>query len=236
MPMSEPEEVQPVPMKPEDEQPAPKEPEGKQPATEELKIAPPAPKAEDTLLSRQWIEGKSKEELIHLIFEIALELKVRVEEATKRVAPTTAPLSFRSVPAAEVEEFVRLPTVSTKKPEEVAATTWRVMLISSNPGHKPIGLEVYDDIFVGRMTAGATRDLDLTRYDAEELGVSRRHALLHPTKDNLFLIDLGSTNGTFCNAARLKSGVPQELKDHDTISFGRLHFQVKIAGQPGKPA
>jgi hypothetical protein len=226
MPMSEPEEGQPVPMKPENEQPAPEEP----------KIALPAPKAEDTLLSRQWIEGKSKEELINLIFEIALELKARVEEATKQVTPATTPLSFRSVPDTDVEEFIRLPAASTKKPAEIAGTTWRVMLISSNPSHKPIGLEVYDDVFVGRMASGATRDLDLTKHDAEELGVSRRHALLHPTKDNLFLIDLGSTNGTFCNAARLKSGVPQELKNHDTISFGRLHFQVKIVGQPGKPA
>jgi hypothetical protein len=233
----EPEGEPPAPKEPEGEPPAPKEPEGERPALKEPEGEPPALWAEkDATFRRQWIEGKSKEELIRLIFEIALELKARVDEATKRVATSTAPLSFRPVPAAEVAEFIRLPAVSTKKPEEIAETTWRIMLISSNPGHKPIGLEVYDDVFVGRMTEGASRDLDLTRYGAEEQGVSRRHALLHPTKESLFLIDLGSTNGTFCNAARLKSGVLQELKNHDTISFGRLHFQVKIVGQPGKPA
>jgi pSer/pThr/pTyr-binding forkhead associated (FHA) protein len=79
---------------------------------------------------------------------------------------------------------------------------------------------------------GMKPDIDLTKYDGEELGVSRQHATLRPTKDELVLLDLGSRNGTFCNATQVKLGAPQKVKDGDTISFGGLHFKVQIVSQP----
>jgi pSer/pThr/pTyr-binding forkhead associated (FHA) protein len=49
-------------------------------------------------------------------------------------------------------------------------------------------------------------------------------------------MDLSSTNGTFCNDVRVKVGQSQELSDADTLSFGGLHFRLKIVRRPGKSA
>ena len=49
--------------------------------------------------------------------------------------------------------------------------------------------------------------------------VSRSHALLQQTKPGeLYLIDLGSRNGSFVNGVRVS--VPLLLKDGDTIGIG----------------
>jgi hypothetical protein len=165
--------------------------------------------------------------------EIALEIKTRTVPETEKIASADVPLSFRDVKDVEVREYKRLPAVSKKEPDKVAKTTWRMVWISSKPDHELLCLEVYDDVVIGRpVPEGLNPDLDLTEYDGEKLGVSRQHATLRPTKDELLLLDLGSRNGTFCNAARVKLGAPQKMEDGDTVSFGGLHFKVQIVSQP----
>src|SRR5882672_4634625 len=48
-------------------------------------------------------------------------------------------------------------------------------------------------------------------------GVSREHAAVQREVGKIVLVDLGSTNGTFCNGARVPR---QELTDGDKISIG----------------
>jgi diguanylate cyclase (GGDEF)-like protein len=48
-------------------------------------------------------------------------------------------------------------------------------------------------------------------------GVSREHAAVERENGKMVLVDLGSTNGTFCNGARVKR---QDLTDGDKISIG----------------
>lgn len=54
--------------------------------------------------------------------------------------------------------------------------------------------------------------------------LSRRHAQIERREDGYYVIDLGSTNGTFVNGERLSH--EHRLRDGDTISMGdcRLHF------------
>jgi len=61
------------------------------------------------------------------------------------------------------------------------------------------------------------RDLanDITISDPE---VSRRHARFYMRDDNIYLEDLGSTNGTFLNGERVTT--PQQLRSGDVITFG----------------
>jgi len=61
------------------------------------------------------------------------------------------------------------------------------------------------------------RDLanDISISDPE---VSRRHARFLMRDDNVFVEDLGSTNGTFLNGERIAS--PQQLRKGDVITFG----------------
>lgn len=68
--------------------------------------------------------------------------------------------------------------------------------------------------------------VDLDRYGALDLGVSRRHATLRWELDQLMLIDLGSINYTFLNGRRLRANRPYELRDGDNISLGKLSMSI----------
>lgn len=200
----------------------------------EKTITQPAP-SDDFTVDRQWLAGKSQEELMELIFQLFLEVKSRMDRQTSQLTATDAPTLPADATPAEVKIFTRMPARSTKTPKEVADTTWRLILSGLRTDHKdkPIGIEVFGDVILGRSMAVESRvDVDLTNYDAINLGVSRRHALLRPEQDRLVLIDLGSTNGTLCNAIKLRPGRPHELADGDTISLAGLHFKLQIVKKP----
>jgi hypothetical protein len=231
---------QPEPAKPEDKNLAPKKSEDKTTALKKseggpIDRAPTEPGLEH--LGRKWLVDKSKDELIDII----IELKDKLARTTRQISNDIAAQAFDTAAFGtkidtDVQEYLRLPTTpARRKREDEVATTWRLKLISSNPKHMPLGLEIHDDVFVGRSMEGIIPDLDLSEYDAEDLGVSRQHALLRPSKTSMFLIDLGSTNGTFCNGRKLSPGAAQKLKDKDTLSFGALHFSVRLVSQPKKP-
>ncbi|HEX8077431.1 MAG TPA: adenylate/guanylate cyclase domain-containing protein [Chthoniobacterales bacterium] len=57
--------------------------------------------------------------------------------------------------------------------------------------------------------------------------VSRRHALIHSQNENeLWLVDLGSRNGTFRNSRPIKQ--PTQLRDGDTITIGAVQFTLRM--------
>jgi hypothetical protein len=58
----------------------------------------------------------------------------------------------------------------------------------------------------------------------DDLKASRFHAELHVKDNNIEVIDLGSTNGTFVNGSRLIPNQPQLLNDNDVISIGMIKF------------
>lgn len=129
-------------------------------------------------------------------------------------------------------EFKRLPAHATKSVEETASTTWRIVLICLNAEKIPIPLEIYDDLTIGRTHGDIRVDLDLTPYRGIEMGVSRLHARLRPTKDNLLIFDAQSTNGTFCNFKNATATEPLPVANNDIITFGVLNFQLKIVRHP----
>jgi hypothetical protein len=129
-------------------------------------------------------------------------------------------------------EFTRLPGLSEKSPEEAAHTTWRIVLICLNAEKIPLPLEIYDDITIGRSHGEIQVDLDLTPFRGLEMGVSRLHARLRPTKDNLLIFDQQSTNGTFCNFKIATATQPLPIANNDIVTFGVLNFQLKIVRHP----
>jgi pSer/pThr/pTyr-binding forkhead associated (FHA) protein len=70
---------------------------------------------------------------------------------------------------------------------------------------------------IGRGTAA---DLVLN-----EATISRAHALLAFRGDQLFVQDLGSTNGTLVNGV---NGPQVDLKDSDEIKMGRLVLRIRL--------
>lgn len=57
--------------------------------------------------------------------------------------------------------------------------------------------------------------------------VSRAHAEIHLSGDPLTVTDLGSTNGTFVNGARIQANQAHLLKPGDEIRFGDRTFRIE---------
>lgn len=71
-------------------------------------------------------------------------------------------------------------------------------------------------------------DIDLTPFQAFERGVSRLHATIKIDQAEIFLIDLGSANGTLLNGRKLPPQQPQPLADGDKISLGKFKLRIII--------
>lgn len=80
-------------------------------------------------------------------------------------------------------------------------------------------------LYIGRLSQGNDHrvDVDLSRYGGIRYGVSRQHAMLKlDYKRQLFLTDLGSTNGTLLAGRRLKPNMHAMIHHGDKIVFGTL--------------
>lgn len=79
--------------------------------------------------------------------------------------------------------------------------------------------------FTGKqITVGRLPENDIV---IDNLGVSRKHAVIHSWKSGYHLKDLGSKNSTFLNGRQIDSA---ELKDGDVITIGKYQilFQIPV--------
>jgi hypothetical protein len=84
---------------------------------------------------------------------------------------------------------------------------------------------------IGRRDAhtGFLPDVDLSKWNGAECGVSRRHATLHVTPEGVFIEDLESKNQTIRNGYRLLPRQRYPLADGDELRLGTLTLLVDIA-------
>jgi len=71
-------------------------------------------------------------------------------------------------------------------------------------------------------------DIDLTPYQAYASGVSRLHAVLKREGDRVYVMDLGSSNGTYLNGKRLNPNVEHTLNHGDLLALGKLKIQILL--------
>ena len=69
-------------------------------------------------------------------------------------------------------------------------------------------------------------DIDLSTFDAKQRGISRRHAVLVNYNDTVYVMDLGSMNGTFINGTRLISHEPHALRIGDRLGLADLNMII----------
>lgn len=81
---------------------------------------------------------------------------------------------------------------------------------------------------LGRASADRRPDIDLTGYDAVEMGVSRRHVRISRQFGTALIEDLGSLNGTFLNGERLLPHQSRVLRHDDELQLGRLVLRVSF--------
>lgn len=110
---------------------------------------------------------------------------------------------------------------------------WQIGLHKLGADIVPLGLIINQDVLLGR--GGPTQQpssIDLSEYAAQEHGVSRIHAMLRPTRNKLFIIDMQSTNGTQVNAHPIGPSTARALETDDIISLGDLTFILKVYDRP----
>lgn len=85
---------------------------------------------------------------------------------------------------------------------------------------------------VGRNSSGhdPKAQLDLSKFQGEDLGVSRRHAHLRydPQDKTVRLTDMRSANGTYINGQKLHPGEVRVLRHGDRLRLGKLEIGVTI--------
>jgi hypothetical protein len=85
---------------------------------------------------------------------------------------------------------------------------------------------------IGRNTVGhnVRAELDLSKCDAEALGVSRQHSrLTHDADNHLVKIkDLNSQNGTYLNGQKLRPGEIRVIRHGDKLRLGKLEMGITI--------
>lgn len=124
-------------------------------------------------------------------------------------------------------ELTNVPGRPVGSPGGRGDAAWRLRLeLSTDPG-TGLSVRLTDDVILGAEN-GAGNVVDLSLFDARRFGVSRRHARLWTTGAGLFLVDLGSTNGTTLNGHPLQPGTPFSLSNGDALSMGQLDLIVRI--------
>ncbi len=91
----------------------------------------------------------------------------------------------------------------------------------STSGEQSIDLQLGRKLVVGRAVTS-----DVPIYDPT---ISRRHAEVVLTESSVRVTDLGSSNGTFLNGARITEA---EAGANDVVTFGKVAFRVKEVTAP----
>jgi hypothetical protein len=95
---------------------------------------------------------------------------------------------------------------------------------------KILPLATRNEFTLGRLSEGQPimPDIDLTPYQAYASGVSRLHAVVKRDTGRIFVMDLGSSNGTYLNGRRLNPHMEEDLKHGDVVALGKLKIQVLL--------
>lgn len=186
-------------------------------------------------LDKDWLEKQSKEELTELVMRLATRAQPQDSKSTLQIASITSNIPFKKL--ADTAELLNSDSLTfkplpAKPPNDRPAIAYKIVLISANEQYDPLALVIQGDVTVGRQTGSSRPTLDVTPQGGEMLGVSREHAMLRPTSDALLIYDLDSTNGTYLNETIVRMGNPLPIKNNDVLSFGKLHFKVRILERP----
>jgi hypothetical protein len=122
------------------------------------------------------------------------------------------------------DEILLLPSATTKVEVELPPFLKGHTLALYIAGEaQPIIIKDKEEIVLGRSIPDETGPtVDLTRFNAHVMGVSRRHAAIRTDHETRTIIDLESSNGTWVNENRLTPSQPHPLKNGDQIRLGQL--------------
>lgn len=144
----------------------------------------------------------------------------RVAQMFLASEPSSPPVDQLQV--GNVGVYTRLP--ACKADSSGPAACWRIELHRLADG-RPLGYEVVGDVVIG---GGDEAHIDLSQFQGGQHDLAPRHALLRPTAEKLFLIDLRSPAGTYVNNLPVIYGEAVPLSDGMQVSLGGLSFEIRL--------
>lgn len=135
----------------------------------------------------------------------------------------------RNVATIFSRQHLRAETVDTGFDESNSRLPQRVQFILSD-SETVIEADTDREISIGRHARPEDPEVtvDLQKYDAHALGVSRFHAIIKASRGALTLRDLDSVNGTLING---QAAIPLQryiLNDGDEITVGELKMSLRF--------
>ena len=115
---------------------------------------------------------------------------------------------------------------SLGKSSKKRKSSWISLYILENG--EIISLLDKEELTVGRCSENqpVLPDIDLSRFNAFENGVSRLHCVLSRIGAKTFVKDLGSSNGTSLNGIQLDANLDTAIKHGDILSLGKLTVKL----------
>lgn len=133
----------------------------------------------------------------------------------------------------EMVSTKQLSKADTREIEEVeggaSSPTSNPLVAYISNDKNPLAIERVPDVIVGRIDPSTPDDevgVDLSAYDAQELGVSRQHLRLFAAQNPPRVMDMGSYNGTFINGEKVIPNQEYTLKSGDELRLGRLTMRL----------
>ena len=149
-------------------------------------------------------------------------------ECGTQLVPVHRPVTMSISP----EQVWSTPAVQATPPVPQRGRTGRLAIHMLETGIL-VPLEGSHEFTFGRLSEGqpVIPDVDLSAYNAYENGVSRLHAVVKLEGEKLTILDLGSSNGTYVNGARILPNTEHPISSGDLVALGKLKFQVVLTPQ-----
>lgn len=163
-------------------------------------------------------------------YQSVKEMLLDLTEISRKVKTTVLP-SARLTDVAQFSSRFSRAVV----PEEIETEKAKNVALYFLDTGQVVELENNREYTLGRLYEGQPvhPDIDLTPFKGYEWGISRLHATLRTTTDQVYVTDQGSANGTYHGGDRLEPNTPHILNHGDIIMLGKLRLQIllPVAGQ-----
>jgi hypothetical protein len=105
-----------------------------------------------------------------------------------------------------------------------------ILVLAVRGAEEPIEVFPAGELVIGRFydESPVQPDIDLSPYNAEDLGVSRLHATIRWTDNTVSIVDLDSKNHTYINGQRLHPHEVRVVRDGDDLRLGKLPIKVSF--------
>src|SRR6058998_1651117 len=137
-----------------------------------------------------------------------------------RPAPASSPIPIPLMNSPRPKPKLRRYCGRSRSPKR-AISFGPVFKLLSTSGEQSIDLQLGRKLVVGRAVTS-----DVPIYDPT---ISRRHAEIVMTENGVRVTDLGSSNGTFLNGAKITEA---DAGANDVVTFGKVAFRVKEVTAP----